>query len=258
MAKKANPAALHGLNEDQVKKLKDGVEKIEKYEERAAQIGADKRAEYDRLASIIEAAGFEKADIVALVGRRKKDRDRVVEKDRRVHKLEAALGMATADLFDEAANTMSTAKSGADATEASLTAGNADVFKGGPNVAEPEATTETTDEAGAAQPEPEVDPEVEREARKAEGRAAWARGAKETDCKYEVGSEDHALWITGWNECQGEWQADQAGNNGAPVPAIENKTVVPMTKPKKGAKAEAEAPKKLTGAEYRSAVGADL
>lgn len=200
--KKADPVSLKPLSEDDIKTLRSGVEDIEKFKTRADQANADARAAADRLAEKLAPLGYEKADIAALIGRRKKDRARVTAKDIRVRKLEVALGMTTADMFDDAATTLQAATTADEATRASLEAGNAAA-----KLDRPKATKGADKPAGAAAPEAS---DADAEKIRAEGRAAFARGAGEEACKYPANSRARILWCQGYDESQDEWEKDQA------------------------------------------------
>ena len=203
-------SALQALDDKQTDALRAGIEKIEKFEERTAQINADKRQAYEVLVALVEPLGYEKSDLTKLVGRRKKDRERVTEQDRRVYKLEIALGMATSDLFDEAANTIKTASCGADATAASLKAGNA----------APKNTVVNIKPTTAKKTPPADSPvELSDQALKDSGRAAWAKGTEITECKYLPGTHQSIMWIAGWNEAKADWDAEQVETNAPMVPA---------------------------------------
>lgn len=231
-----DPKPLYVLSEDQATALKIDIEKIEKIGERVDQLNADKRVELDRVAKGLEPLGFTKQDVVGVIGRRKKDRDRTVEADRRIARLEVALGMTTADLFQEAENALAVATTSAEATDASLAAGNVVSIKKQKEQkksakADLHADTVVAEETPASP-----------ESVKAEGLAAWARGAKEHDCKYPDGSEERSAWLAGWNEAQAEWNADQTEESTGDMPPIPASLRQP-----------------LTGADYRKAVaGADL
>ena len=230
--KKADPVSLKPLSEDDIKTLRSGVEDIEKFKTRADQANADARAAADRLAEKLAPLGYEKEDIAALIGRRKKDRARVTAKDIRVRKLEVALAMTTADIFDDAATTLQAATTADEATRASLEAGNAAAKLDRPKA------TKGADKPKAVAPVPTT-PTVNDDAEKikAEGRASFARGAGEEACKYPVGSSARPLWLSGWDDAKEEWEKDQADMTGS----------LPST--------PAGTPK---GKDYLAAVGADL
>ena len=227
--KKADPVSLKPLSEDDIKTLRSGVEDIEKFKTRADQANADARAAADRLAEKLAPLGYEKEDIAALIGRRKKDRARVTAKDIRVRKLEVALGMTTADMFDDAATTLQAATTADEAIQASLEAGNAaaklDQAKGKAAATKP-----------AAAPAPEAS-DADAEKIRAEGRAAFARGAGDEACKYPANSRARILWTQGWDESREDWEKDNADMTGKPLSPA------------------AAAPK---GKDYLAAVGADL
>lgn len=194
MARKPKTVPLHGLDEAQVKELKEGIEKVESFEERASQINADKRAVLDRLGKTLEPLGFSAAQIKMVISRRKKDRDRVKSDDVAVRKLESALGMATADLFDEVENTMKSSKDPGEVVEASLAGGNA--IDG--------------DDDGDDGSTSSADAENIRN----EGRAAWARSIPYTSCPdaYPLNSEGRHFWQEGWSAAQKDFEDEQAGN----------------------------------------------
>ena len=245
MAKKKDTTVLNPLNDEQVGILRKGIEAAEKFDERARQATADKRNEIDKLAGTMEPLGYEKSDIVALLGRRRKDLDKVITSDLRVHKLEVFLGMATADLFEDAAAQMQGATTAAEATDASLAAGNAvakDGKKGKLSLAKPPAPgTPAT---------PPVHPDNNDTARRVqdEGRAVFARGGGEEACKYAKGSRDYVLWLQGWDSANDEFMADQkelAGEMAPKAPASDTP-----------AAAQPKAPPR--GQDYLRAVGAEI
>lgn len=231
MAKPKSALPLKSLSEEDVKALKSGVEDIEKFKTRAVNANADARATMDRLAKRLEPLGYEKDDIATLIGRRKKERQRVNAKDIRVRKLEVALGMTTADIFDEAVSNLQSATSADEATQASLEAGNAAAKLEAPaSDKSPQAPKKEISKSTAAASD------ADSEKFRAEGRAAFARGATADACKYPANSRGHILWTQGFDDAREEMEKDQA--------EATNPHNTPSGKPR--------------GKPYLAAVGADL
>lgn len=190
---------LHGLDEGQVKILRDGIEKVEKIEEKLAQLNADKRSAMDRIESALDPLGFTKQQVRMVIGRRKKDRDRVKSDDIAVRKLENALGMATADMFDEVENTMKSSKDPGEVVEASLAGGN--------------AAGDGDDGDGDDGSSGEME-EADNENFRNEGRAAWARSVPYSDGgSYPLNSPERSLWQEGWSGAQKDFEEEQSGSN---------------------------------------------
>lgn len=236
MAKRKDPpASLQPLDDAVIKLIKEAVDKIETIEEKVAMLTADKRAVIDRIGAVVEPKGYEKKDIVGVVARRKKSRDKVTGADLRIHRIEVAMGMVTADLFADQALLLKTSQTAASATDASLAAGNAaaelDKQAGKKTHSLPKdgdvAKTVTVEVAAVAESSASVAVTAEKakldasiaecEKIRSTGLAAWARGAKADENPHPKNSREAILWCQGWDEAQEEWDAENTAAPSTPA-----------------------------------------